>query len=270
MKPSQPLLPLFAALLLAAAPVLANPTHSGTWTASVRENQLQLSLRPKSEKNGQLGMSIPLAAFQGLSTADGSTAPFQLPREAGTFQFEGRFAEGEGAGHFQFQPSEAYAKAMAGLGYPKLSADEHFKLAIFDISTTRVKELAALGYIDIPLDELIQVGIFQVTPEYIRTLSTLGYSKLTLRQLVQTRIHGVTPERIRALAAEGYKDLDLDTLMSMSIHGVTPAFIREMREAGYPSATADDLVKLRIHGVDSAFVRSMSGGKGAGDSRKKP
>jgi hypothetical protein len=233
-------LPLLAALLV-AAPALAASTHSGTWTASLKETQLQLSLRTKGEHGWQTGMPVLLAAFQGLSTTEGSTAPFRMTREAGTFSFEGRFSGGEGAGHFQFELSEAYAQAMAGLGYPKLSPDEHFKLALFDITTQRIKELAALGYKDIPLEELFQVGIFQVTPEYIRTLTSLGYAKLTLEQLVQCRIHGVTPE-----------------------------FIREIRGAGYPSVTAEDLVKLRIHGIGPDFMRALSGGKREGDARKKP
>ena len=269
MTPRQHLLPLLAALLV-AAPALAAPTHSGTWTANVKETKLQLSFRMKGEQGGQIGMPVPLAAFQGLSTADGSTAPFRMTREAGTFAFEGRFSGGEGAGHFQFEPSESYAKAMAGLGYSKLTPEEHFKLALFDITTTRIKDLAALGYKDIPLEQLIEVGIFEVTPDYIRALGSAGLTKLSLKQLVQCRIHGVTPERIRALASEGYKDLSLDMLLSMSIHGVSPEFIREIRGMGYPGVTAEDLVKLRIHGIDSGFMRSLSGGKGGGDVRKKP
>jgi hypothetical protein len=229
------------AVLLVAAPGLAAPTHSGTWTASVKETQLQLSLRMKGEQGGQMGMPVPLTAFQGLSTADGSTAPFRMTREAGTFTFEGRFSGGEGAGHFQFEPSESYAKAMAGLGYPKLSPEDPFKLALFDITTTRIKELAALGYKDISLEDLFEVGIFQVTPEFIREMRTLGL-----------------------------KELSMDNLVALRIHGVTPAFIREIRDMGYPSVTADDLVKLRIHGIDSDFMRSFSGRKGGGDARKKP
>jgi hypothetical protein len=212
MKPQQPSLSLLVALLLVAAPVLAAPTRTGTWSASVKEKQLQLSLRTKGEHGGQTGFPVPLTAFQGLSTADGDTAPFQLIREAGTFKFEGSFYDREGAGHYQFEPSESYVRSMASLGYPKLTADEQYQLALFDISTTRVKELAV----------------------------------------------------------EGYKNLDLDTLMAMNIHGVTPEFIREMRGMGYPNVTPDELVSLRIHGIDPEFVRSLSGGKGGGDTRKKP
>lgn len=270
MTPKPFLLPLVVALLL-GAPAFAAPSHTGTWTASLQESQqLQLSLHLKGSPGSQFGFSEPLTAFQGLSTADGSTAPFRMAREAGTFTFEGRFASGEGAGHFQFEPSDAYAKAMAGLGYPKLTPDDQLKLALFDISTARVQALAKLGYKDIPLKDLLEVGIFEVTPEYIQALGALGYTKLSLKDLVKTRIHGVTPERIRALAAEGYKDLELDTLLAMSIHGVTPEFIREMREAGYTNATAEDLIKLRIHGIDREFVRSFSGRKGKDDARQKP
>ena len=201
MSRAVPCLPVLAALLLLAAPVLAAPTHTGTWSASVKPPQLQLSLRQKGGQQGQTSMPVPLAAFQGLSTADGSNAPFRLPREAGTFQFQGSFSDGEGAGHFQFEPSEAYARSMAALGYSQLTADEHYQLALFDITPARVKELAALGYKDIPLPTLLQVGIFQVTPEYIRAMASVGYTQLTLAQLVKLRIHGIDPDFVRSLSA---------------------------------------------------------------------
>ena len=206
MIPKQHLLPLVAALLV-AAPVLAAPTHTGTWTASPhKENQLQLSIRMKGEPGSQIGMSEPLTAFQGLSTAEGSTAPFRMVREAGTFSFEGRFSGGEGAGHFQFEPAESYVKAMAGLGYPKLTAQEQFKLALFDISTARVKELAALGYKDLPLEQLFEVGIFEVTPEFIREVRDMGYPNATVEDLVKLRIHGIDREFVRSLSGGKGKD----------------------------------------------------------------
>ncbi len=191
---------LFVSLLLGAAHALAASTHTGTWTASVRKDQLQLSLRLKGERGGQMGLPVPLASFQGLSTADGATAPFQLVREAGTFHFEGRFAEGEGAGHFRFEPAEAYARAMAGMGYPKLSRDEHFQLALFDVTPTRVKALSALGYKDIPLEELIQTGIFRVTPEFVREMRESGYPGVTLQDLIKLRIHGIDSVFVRSLS----------------------------------------------------------------------
>jgi hypothetical protein len=205
MTPKPSLLCLVAALLV-AVPALAAPTHTGTWTASLQENQLQLSLRMKGEPGSQMGMSEPLTAFQGLSTAEGSTAPFKMTREAGTFTFEGRFSGGEGAGHYQFEPSPGYTQAMAGLGYPKLTPEDQFKLALFDIGTPRVKALAALGYKDIPLENLFEVGIFEVTPEYIQALGALGYTKLSLKDLVKLRIHGIDREFVRSVSGGKGKD----------------------------------------------------------------
>jgi hypothetical protein len=199
MKP-QSLCALFATLLLAAAPVLASPSHTGTWTASVKENQLQLNLRQKGDKGGQYGMPVPLAAFKGLSTTGGSTAPFQLEREAGTFQFEGRFSDGEGAGHFRFEPSPAYAQAMAPLGYPQLTADQQFQLALFDITPARVKELAALGYKDLDLDTLMSMSIHGVTPAFIQEMRAAGFPSATPEDLVKLRIHGVDSAFVRSMS----------------------------------------------------------------------
>jgi hypothetical protein len=254
-------IPLLTLVLLAAAPVFAAPSHSGTWTADVKEDTLVLFLRTSSEKpktSQQLDMTVPLTSFQGLSTADGSTAPFQLKREAGVFFFEGRFSEARGAGHLRFEPDEEYVRAMAALGYPRLALDKHYLLAVFDITPAWVKELSALGYKNIPMEELIQVGIFQVKPGHIQALAQLGYTKLSLSKLIESRIHGVSPERIRALAAVGYKNLEMEDLLAMSIHGVTPEFIQEMRDAGYTKLTPEELVKLRIHGIDAHFVRALS------------
>jgi hypothetical protein len=197
---------LLTALLLAAAPVRAAPTHTGTWMATVQESQLQLSLRMKGERGWQMGMPVPLAAIQGLSTAEGSMAPFQLTREAGTFQFEGRFAGGEGAGHFRFEPREAYARAMAGLGYPKLTPDEHFQLALFDITPARVKELAALGYKSLDLDTLLSMGIHGVSPAFIREMHAAGYPNATPEDLIKLRIHGIDSAFVRSLSGDKGSD----------------------------------------------------------------
>jgi hypothetical protein len=269
MKATSLFFSLLTLVLLAVPPVFAEPPLTGTWTADVKKDALELFLRTSSEKprtTQQLNMTVPLTSVKGLSTADGSATPFRLEREAGVFSFEGRFSDAKGAGHLRFTPNEEYVRAMAALGYPAIAPDKHYLLAVFDITPARVKELSALGFKDIALDELIQVGIFQVTPGYIQSLAQHGYTKLTLAKLIQSRIHGVTPERIRALAAEGYKALDLEELLAMSIHGVTPEFIREMREAGYTKLTPEELVKLRIHGIDAKFVRALSDGR---DTREK-
>ncbi|MFY0526889.1 hypothetical protein ACN28I_28385 [Archangium gephyra] len=221
---------LFSAVLLWTLSALAAAPKSGTWTATPREDTLQMSFRVK--EHGNMGLSIPRASFQGLNTADGADTKFQLVREAGTLRFEGRFAHGEGAGHYTFEPNAAYLEEMGKLGYTNITPDEHFQLAIFDLGPARVKALAELGYAKLSHDELIQVAIFQVTPEHIRALKAAGYDKLKLEELVASRIHGVTPEHIREMAGLGYGKLDFDDLVATRIHGITPQFVREAKGLG--------------------------------------
>ncbi|WP_242593718.1 4-hydroxy-3-methylbut-2-enyl diphosphate reductase [Corallococcus exiguus] len=245
-------------VMLLTLPVLAaEAQRTGTWGAYVKEQQLQLSLQPKDRPDSHHGFSAPLADFQGLSTAEGSSAPFKLVREAGTLDFEGRFKDGQGVGTWRFTPDASFTKKLGELGIPKPDADEQLLLASVNVGPQRVQALAATGQKVTTVEELAQVGIFNVTPEYVRAMAAEGYPKLTLEQLVSSRIHNVTPERIQGLAAMGFKGQSLDSLPAMSIHGVTPDFIREMRGLGFKDLSADDLVAMRIHGVTSAFVKEM-------------
>ncbi|NBD08147.1 4-hydroxy-3-methylbut-2-enyl diphosphate reductase [Corallococcus silvisoli] len=251
---------LTALVVLFALPVLAaNASDTGAWVAAVREKELHLSLHPKDDPGSQSGFSAPFTAFQGLSTADGASTPFKLVREAGTFDFEGRFADGQGVGTWRFTPDTGYVKKLADLGLARPNAREQQLLAALDAGPQRIQGLAALGQKITTLHDLIQVGLFAVTPEYVRALAAAGYPKLSLDETVQSRIHGVTPERIQALATMGFKGLPLDSLLSMSIHGVTPDFIREMRGLGFKGQDADGLVSMRIHGVTAEFVKAMRG-----------
>ncbi|WP_309890209.1 4-hydroxy-3-methylbut-2-enyl diphosphate reductase [Archangium sp.] len=255
--------PLLAALLLWTLSALAAAAPlSGTWTGKAYDDKLQLDFR--FAEHGNMGLGVPRSAFQGLNTAEGADTSFQLVREAGTLKFQGRFSGGEGAGHYQFEPSDAWLQEMAKLGYKEIAPKEQLQLALFDMGPARVKALAGLGYTNIPHDDLLEVAIFQVTPEHILALKAAGYDKLTLEELVATRIHGVTPDFIREVKGLGFANPTLDQLLAMRIHGVTPKFVREIREAGYPNVTLEQLVDMRIHSIDANYVRSLAGNKDKG------
>jgi hypothetical protein len=253
---------LFSAVLLWALSALAAAPYTGTWMATPLEDKLMMNFR--SKERGQMGLTLPRSAFQGLNTADSTDTKFQLAREAGTLRFEGRFSGGEGAGHYTFEPNATYLEEMGKLGYPRITPEEQLQLALFDVGPARVKALAELGYTKIPHDALLQVAIFQVTPEHIRALRAAGYDKLTLDELIASRIHGVTPEHIRELAALGFRKLDFEQLLATRIHGVTAKYIQEIREAGYPDVTLEQLVEMRIHAIDGDYVRSLTRNKNGG------
>jgi hypothetical protein len=234
----------------------------GTWTARPSGTHLQLELRRARERGtSSHSFPIPLAELPGLAPgqlAGKADVRFELKRDAGTLVLEGRFQDGEGAGHFTFSGNPEFVRAMSGLGYSGLDEEKLFTLAAHDVSRAVIQDLAGLGYEKLSLDQLVSMRIHGATPEFVRELKALGYDRLPVDQLVSMRIHGATPEFVRELKALGYDRLPVDQLVSMRIHGVFPEFVRELKELGYTAVPVDDLVSMRIHGVTPEFVRLVN------------
>jgi beta-lactamase regulating signal transducer with metallopeptidase domain len=229
----------------------------GQWTAERTEDgiNLQMTYRHEGKGRSQHGKTYDESELVGLTT--GSNVRFEMPRAAGTFQFQGRFDGELGEGTFTFQGNPSYIQEMSRIGY-RVEQDDLFKLALFDVSPTQVAELKALGYDDLSLDKLIELRIFNVTPAYIREMAGLGYRDLPADKLVELRIHGVNPDEVRELAKVGLADLSADRLVELRIHGVRSELVRAMADAGYENLSASKLVELRIHGVTPEFIREIA------------
>ena len=115
------------ALMWACYPVTdatySNPQNSGTgqWLIEFRtgEEKVHIELRyeRKTEKGNHSsshGFSIDPGRFSGLTReqamSGGAHVQFQLKRDAGTFNFEGWFKDGNGSGHFTFAPDRSFAE----------------------------------------------------------------------------------------------------------------------------------------------------------------
>lgn len=180
---------------------------AGTWESEAgRDGRIHLQLRVEREGRGRSsnGFMVEASALTGDDAAargDVRDARFELAREAGTFSFSGEIRDGRGDGTFTFAPSEAYLRAMAGLGFAELSAERLFLFAALDVTTDYVRELGQLGYGALQLEELTGLAIHRVSVDYIRALNGLGYASIPPEQLVKLRIHGVSPEYARAMRA---------------------------------------------------------------------
>src|SRR5713226_5052088 len=117
-----------ALLILLAAAICfavyaAGDSREGVWTAEVNADgtALQMTLFRGHRDNhagvGRYGMNnnvmgfeLSLASLTGLTTSEirstAANVQFALSRPAGNITFEGRFANGNGAGNFRFAPSE--------------------------------------------------------------------------------------------------------------------------------------------------------------------
>jgi hypothetical protein len=260
---------LAAAVTLLLAITLRAETLRGTWTmlpSSHGSGRVQLNVnRDSINSHMTWGETMPLSAFEGLSAStiasSRAASNFVMRRDAGTFEFEGTFRDGEGAGHFTFVPNASYLAQLRSMNVRNdEGGDENellFRLAMHDVSADFIRSFRSLGY-DAPIGTYIRFRIHGVDPRMVTELRALGYTNINAEDLVRFRIHGVSPELIRALAASGYRNVPAEDLVRFRIHGVSPEFIRDLASAGYRNVPGEDLVRFRIHGVSSDFVRDLA------------
>jgi hypothetical protein len=233
--------------------------RSGVWTATLRDDDpstLELSLfQGKSRANEWRGFNnimsfeVPIAEVTGLSASDiGSSAAnvqFTMARPAGTIRFEGRFADGNGAGNFRFTQNEAFVREMESLGIKDLTDEDLLVLAAHNFAPQTLRDMRALGYDLATRREVVEIAIFRITPATVREFARLGYPNLTLRELVNMRVGRVDAAFVNGMRDLGY-NLGAREIGNLAILGVTPAFVREMKSAGLTNLSAREAENLKI------------------------
>jgi hypothetical protein len=279
-----------------ASPIQASQAAiTGEWVADFnRQNadEVQFTIIRRSTRGGNhtSGRGFALSDFQGLTREQALGARtdvrFRLVREAGTFDCEGFFREGKGAGYWTLVPSQSFISAMQSRGYDNLSEEDLFSAAVFDINIRSIEDLKAAGYDHLTFKELIEASIFKVTGDFIREMKSAGYDNLRLKELVEARIFKVdaryarevqamgferqplkglvemrifkiTPEFIKEVRALGFDNLSLKELKDFSIHKVTPEFLNGLKGEGFTTISAEQAVELKIHRVDADFIRRV-------------
>jgi hypothetical protein len=285
---------VIAACASAGANPAAQNAMTGEWLAEFKNDsdKVQLTLVRRTARGGEQNSSngVALGELQGLTRGQAVGARtevnFRLVREAGTFQCEGMFREGKGAGHWTLTPSRSFVSAMQSRGYDNLTEDDLFSAALFDINTRAIEDLKAAGYDRLTFKELIEASIFKVTGDFAREMKSAGFDNLTFKQLVEARIFKVdaqyakdvqamgferqplkslvemrifkiTPEFIRDMRSMGFENLSLKQLTELRIHKVTPEFVNELKAEGYATISPRDAVTMKIHGVDGEFIRRV-------------
>lgn len=243
----------------------ATDSRAGVWTAELVDDKVQMTLfqQPGSSErrgmgwNNTMGFDDTLSAYSGITKADfasnAANVQFELRRAAGVIAFEGRVANGTGAGHFKFTPSDAFIRDMENLGYRGFSENMLLVFAAHDFSPATLKELKAMGY-QPTQHEVEEIAIFRVTPEFLREVGRAGYPNLTLREAVNFRVGRVDAAYISELRALGYTNLSAHKLADMAILGVSPKYIRDLKSAGLSDLTAQQLSDLRVGNVTAARI----------------
>src|SRR5256886_2390433 len=136
----------------------------------------------KSEKgthSSSHGFTLDPSLLSGLTREQamsaGTHVQFRLKRDAGTFNFEGWFKDGNGSGHFTFAPDRSFAAQLNGQGFGSPSDEQLLSLAMSDTGFALINELKNQGYERMTLDQLIDMGNHGVSVEYVQGLKSYGY-----------------------------------------------------------------------------------------------
>src|SRR6185436_9818712 len=157
-----------------------------TWLIEFRtgEDKIHVELRyervtDKGHGVSNHGFQIDPARLTGLTRAQamsstGNNVQFQLKRDAGTFNFEGWFKDGNGSGHFTFAPDRAFASDLNSRGIGSPTDEQLLSLAMSDTGLALINEIALQGYERPTLDQLVTMGTHGVNVEYLQGLKSFG------------------------------------------------------------------------------------------------
>src|SRR5258706_1132967 len=126
----------------------------------------QFALRYRTATDGWWGdgfnnysRSMPLASVQGLTKeqmfSTGQHVAFKLVRDAGSFDCDGWFANGQGSGQWKFAPSAAFTAELQKRGFTAPTAAQQFELAAGDFQLALLDELKAQKYDPVTTDEIV-------------------------------------------------------------------------------------------------------------------
>jgi hypothetical protein len=248
------LLLLTGALLAGAEETL----RSGVWTAEFEEGEFNLSLAATNGRTSWGGGWMAsfhgsLDALDGLSVAamnaaSGQAVHFTLTREEGTIRFDGQFEEGEGSGHFRYEPKPEYVSELGKLGLTDLRSSDLLLFTLNDVSIARIRALKSLG-LELTPHDLVSAAVFDITPQTVHAFEAVGYRGLTMRELVNLRVGRITPAAVGEYRALGLGELSARDVANLGILGATPAYIREMQRTGLQEINARDLHQLRAGNI---------------------
>ena len=228
---------------------------NGQWTAELKSGNPQkiyVMFQKRHKENGIRNESLTLSSsdLSGLSPENLTIAKtlvvFRIVRESGTFEFEGYFSEGKGAGFWTLIPNQSFISAMRSRGYNSLTENDLFSAAIGNVSIKQMEDLKSFGYDRLSFEQLFLAGAFNVAPDFISAWRLAGFNNLSFGELLQLGMFKVTPEFLDEIKAEGFPQLSLSTAVNLKIHNIDRDFIRRARAGGFPNVTLGELIHLRI------------------------
>jgi uncharacterized protein (UPF0335 family) len=239
---------------------------TGQWVAQFDANKpavIKLMFTRRSDKGDSFMTTddVSREELQGFPSEANSAAKtnvnFRIVREAGTFDCEGYFGAGKGAGFWTLTPSRSFITAMRGRGYDNLTEEDLLRAALSNLTTRFIEDLKAVGYDRLEFRQLLRAASHEITPAYIREMQAAGYQSLSMEQLIRARHHDIDGQYIKEVQAMGFDKQPLESLIRLRSHEITQGFINQMRSAGFDNLSIEELVRLKNHEVTPEFVNGL-------------
>lgn len=239
---------------------------NGQWVAQFDAGKpavIKLMFTRRSEKGDSFMTTdeVSRGELQGFPSDANSTAKtnvnFRIVREAGTFDCEGYFGAGKGAGFWTLTPSQSFVSAMRGRGYDNLTEEDLLRAALYNLTTSFIEDLKTVGYGRLEFRQLLRAASHEITPAYVREMQAAGYQSLSMEQLVRARNHDIDSRYIREVQAMGFDKQPLELLIRLRNHEITQGFINQMRSAGFDNLSIEELIRLKNHEITPDFVNGL-------------
>ncbi|HEY0404762.1 MAG TPA: hypothetical protein VGC89_03490 [Pyrinomonadaceae bacterium] len=244
----------------------AQTALSGQWVAQFdasRPGVVNMMFTRRAERDGSFMITdnISRDELQGFP-ADASSAAkvnvnFRIVREAGTFDCEGYFNAGKGAGFWTLTPSRSFVSMMRNRGYANLTEEDLLRAALHNLTTKFIEDLKAVGYDHLEFAQLLRAVSHEVTAAYVREMQAAGYRDLSMEELVRARNHEIDSQYVKEAQAMGFDKQPLESLIRLRNHEITQEFINSMRAAGFENLSIEELIRLRTHEVTPEFVSGL-------------
>jgi hypothetical protein len=244
----------------------AQSALTGQWIAQFDNSRpavVKLMFSRQSGKGDSYMISddISRAELQGLpqeaSSATKVNVNFRIVREAGTFDCEGYFGAGKGAGFWTLTPNQNFVAAMRGRGYDNLTEEDLLKAALHNLTTKLIDDLKSVGYERLEFKQLVRAASHEITPAYIREMQSAGYTGLKMEELIRARNHEIDSQYVKEVQAMGFDKQPLESLIRLRNHEITQAFIDQMHAAGFDNLSIEELIRLKNHDITPEYVNGL-------------
>jgi uncharacterized protein (UPF0335 family) len=268
---------VFSALILSARSAVevndpavlekaAQTALSGQWVAEFNSREpgvikLMFSRRSDNGDSFMTSDNISMAELQGFPSDVTSTAKtninFRIVREAGTFNCEGYFSAGRGAGFWTLTPSQSFVSAMRSRGYDNLTDEDLLRAALHNLTTKYIEDLKSVGHDRLEFRQLLRAASHEITLNYIREMQAAGFQGLSMEQLIRARNHEIDSQYVKEVQAMGFDKQPLESLIRLRNHEITREFIAQMRTAGFDNLSIEELIRLKNHEITPEYVNGL-------------